>query len=94
MSSALHRAGYLVNYPIIQLANFLDSKPILNITINEYFWGYEDALVRLASGVVPNFINFKKFGLLDRVSIRQKSKTISVLLKIHSSIFVENTNCF
>lgn len=57
-----------VNYPLSSLISMLDSKAILNITIHDYLWGYEDALVRLASGIVPNFINFRKFGLLDRVS--------------------------
>ncbi|XP_026673860.1 scavenger receptor class B member 1-like isoform X2 [Ceratina calcarata] len=67
ISSTLHDAGFFVNYPWSSLVSMLDSKPILNITVYDYFWGYEDRLVRLASGVVPNFINFKKFGLLDRM---------------------------
>lgn len=69
VSSALYDAGFFVNYPLAQLANMLDSKPILNISVYDYFWGYEDSLVRLASGIVPNFIDFEKFGLLDRVSM-------------------------
>lgn len=69
VSSALYDASFFVNYPLAQLTNLLDTKPILNMTVYEYLWGYEDPLVRLASGIVPNFINFKKFGLLDRVSI-------------------------
>ncbi|KAK0095240.1 hypothetical protein PV326_008892 [Microctonus aethiopoides] len=67
VSSALYDAGFFVNYPLAQLANMLDSKPILNISVYDYFWGYEDSLVRLASGIVPNFIDFEKFGLLDRM---------------------------
>lgn len=68
ISSTLHDAGFFVNYPWTSLVNMLDSKPILHISVYDYLWGYEDPLVRLASGVVPNFINFRKFGLLDRVS--------------------------
>ena len=68
--SAISDAGFFVNYPLTQLANLLGSKPILNITVYDYLWGYEDPLVRLASGIVPNFINFRKFGLLDRVSFK------------------------
>ncbi|XP_076233540.1 scavenger receptor class B member 1 [Calliopsis andreniformis] len=67
ISSSLHDAGFFVNYPLTSLINFLDSKPILNITVHDYLWGYEDSLVRMASSVVPNFINFRKFGLLDRM---------------------------
>ncbi|EFN62240.1 Scavenger receptor class B member 1 [Camponotus floridanus] len=67
VSSALHDAGFLVNYPVVQLANVMGSKPILNISVYDYLWGYEDSMVTLASEIVPNFINFKKFGLLDRM---------------------------
>ncbi|EZA62097.1 hypothetical protein DMN91_007879 [Ooceraea biroi] len=65
--SALQDAGFLVNYPLIQLANMMNAKPILNISVYDYLWGYEDSLVKLAGGLVPNFINFQKFGLLDRM---------------------------
>lgn len=67
VSSALSNAGFIVNFPLIQLANVLNSKPILNISVHEYLWGYEDPLIKLAGGIVPNFINFIKFGLLDRM---------------------------
>lgn len=67
ISSSLHDRGFFVNYPWTSLVNMLDSKPILNISVYDYLWGYEDALVRFASTVVPSFINFRKFGLLDRM---------------------------
>ncbi|KAG7212604.1 hypothetical protein KM043_012897 [Ampulex compressa] len=67
VTSALHDAGFFVNYPLSQLSNVMDAKTILNISVHDYLWGYEDNLVRLASGIVPNFINFRKFGLLDRM---------------------------
>lgn len=66
-SSALHNAGFLVNYPLTQLATMIGAKPILNMSVHEYLWGYEDKLVSLASNIVPSFINFQKFGLLDRM---------------------------
>lgn len=67
ISSALHDKGFFVNVPWTSLVNMLNSKAILNITVHDYLWGYEDPLVRLASGIVPKFINFRKFGLLDRM---------------------------
>ncbi|XP_072758180.1 scavenger receptor class B member 1 [Anoplolepis gracilipes] len=66
-SSALHDSGFLVNYPLVQLTNMFSTKPILNISVYDYLWGYEDSIVALASGIVPNFINFRKLGLLDRM---------------------------
>lgn len=44
----------------------LNSQPILNVTINDFLWGYEDPLLSLASKFVPS-INFEKFGILDRM---------------------------
>ncbi|TGZ46958.1 scavenger receptor class B member 1 [Temnothorax longispinosus] len=66
-TSALSNAGFMVNYPFVQLANIMNVKSILNISVYDYLWGYEDSMVKLASGIVPNFINFQKFGLLDRM---------------------------
>lgn len=67
ISSTLNDAGIFVKYPWTSLVSMLNSKSILNITVHDYLWGYEDALVRLASNIVPSFINFRKFGLLDRM---------------------------
>lgn len=67
LSSTLDDAGFFVNLPWSQLLNILDSKPILHMSVHDYLWGYEDRLIRLASTVVPRFINFRKFGLLDRM---------------------------
>ncbi|CAK9831565.1 Scavenger receptor class B member 1 [Anthophora retusa] len=67
ISSTLHDAGFFINFPWTRLVNMLDSKSILNISVYDYLWGYEDSLVHLASGIVPSFINFRKFGLLDRM---------------------------
>lgn len=49
------------------LTKSLNCQPFLNLTVYDYLWGYEDKLVSLASTFVPNLINFKKFGLLDRM---------------------------
>lgn len=81
VASALNRAGFLVNYPLVQLTNLMGSKPLLNLTVYDYLWGYDDPLVRLASGIVPKFINFRKFGLLDRVSI--------FFINLHSTLNVK-----
>lgn len=66
--STLHNAGFFLNYPLASLTNMLQSKSILHLTVHEYLWGYEDPLIRLASGILPNYIDFGRFGLLDRVS--------------------------
>ncbi len=55
-------------FGISTLVKTLNSKPFINLTVNDFMWGYEDNLVKLANNLVPNTINFDKFGVLDRVS--------------------------
>lgn len=62
----------------------MDSKPILKLNVHDYLWGYEDKLIRFASGVMPNFIDFIKFGLLDRVS--------NLINIVYNSIIIINNN--
>ncbi|KYM93627.1 Scavenger receptor class B member 1 [Cyphomyrmex costatus] len=88
VSSALSDAGFIVNYPIVQLATLMNTKPILNISVYEYLWGYEDSLVKLASGIVPNFINFVKFGLLDRM-YDEGDNTVTVRLQKNANMVEE-----
>lgn len=49
------------------LAKSTNAKPILNLTVHDYLWGYQDNLVSLANSVLPNYINFDRFGIMDRV---------------------------
>lgn len=58
-----------VNMVFDSLVSFLDSQPILELSVQQFLWGYDDRLVKMASNVLPTWINFSKFGLLDRVTI-------------------------
>jgi len=58
-----------VNIVFNSLVEYQDSQPILNLSVNEFLWGYEDRLVKMAGSVLPTWINFSKFGILDRVII-------------------------
>uniref|UniRef100_A0A1A9ZZ29 Scavenger receptor class B member 1 n=1 Tax=Glossina pallidipes TaxID=7398 RepID=A0A1A9ZZ29_GLOPL len=49
------------------LTSKLQSETMLDITVHDYLWGYEDRLVYLASKLIPQIINFEKFGLLERM---------------------------
>uniref|UniRef100_A0A1A9WGN3 Scavenger receptor class B member 1 n=1 Tax=Glossina brevipalpis TaxID=37001 RepID=A0A1A9WGN3_9MUSC len=49
------------------LTSKLESKTMLEISVHDYLWGYEDRLVYLASKLIPQIINFEKFGLLERM---------------------------
>jgi len=52
---------------ISALTNRLQTKIMLDVSVHDYLWGYDDRLVRFASKVMPSVINFERFGLLERV---------------------------
>lgn len=76
-TSALNDVGFMLNYPFIKLTNAMNVKPILNISVYDYLWGYDDPLAKLTNIVAPKLITFQKIGLLDRVS---KSILISQMM--------------
>lgn len=67
ISAALQDSSMFVNMAVSSISHYLGSKPFVNVTVHEYLWGYDDPLVELANDVVPNWINFPRFGILDRV---------------------------
>ncbi|XP_055381260.1 scavenger receptor class B member 1 [Condylostylus longicornis] len=68
VTTAVSEFSLLGAIAVRTLMRTLRSQVILNnITVDEYFWGYDDPLVSLASKIIPNVIHFKKFGLLDRM---------------------------
>lgn len=69
LSTAISKVSSFAAFAISSLAKTLKAKPILNLTVHDYLWGYEDNLVRFASNIAPNIISFEKFGLMDRVSL-------------------------
>lgn len=52
---------------ISALTRKFNSKPMLEMSVHEYLWGYEDNLVFLASKIIPSVINFQRFGLMERM---------------------------
>jgi len=49
------------------VAKTLNSKAIINVTVHDCLFGYDNELIKLASKVVPSVIPFQKFGFMDRV---------------------------
>lgn len=45
----------------------MGTKAFLNLTVEEFLWGYEDKLVTIANRFLPSWIDFGNFGILDRV---------------------------
>lgn len=67
VTSAASRFSALAAIAVGALTRKLNSKAMLEISVHEYLWGYEDHLVYLASKFMPSVINFQRFGLLERV---------------------------
>lgn len=75
ISSAMNDFSTIGSLAISTLAKSVNAQPILNLTVHDYLWGYDDPLVRLASNIAPTIINFERFGLLDRVNITLHEST-------------------
>lgn len=69
----------MTNLIVAQIANIMNSQQFLNLTIDQYLWGYDDNLVTLAHNALPNWINFPRFGIFDRVS-KTSPKTLNLRL--------------
>jgi hypothetical protein len=67
ISSAAAQFSIFAALGISGIVKSMNAQPILNLTVNDFLWGYEDPLIRLASNLVPNIIHFEKLGLLDRM---------------------------
>lgn len=66
-SSVVSKHSTVASYAFKMLAESFKATPFLNLTVQEFLWGYEDPLLSLASNILPAFIHFKKFGIIDRV---------------------------
>jgi scavenger receptor class B, member 1 len=73
LSSAATKISPFASLAVSSIVKTTNSQPILNLTVHDFLWGYEDNLVRLANTFLPNYITFERFGLMERVSFRQKS---------------------
>jgi hypothetical protein len=62
------KASSFAAFGISTLVKSLNAKPLMNLTVHDFMWGYEDNLVKLANNVIPNIITFERLGILDRVS--------------------------
>lgn len=67
MSSHMNKWSIFGAMTLSSLAISLKLQPLLNMTVEEYLWGYDDPLVKFGSQIIPSFVNIEKFGLLDRM---------------------------
>ena len=67
-STAAAKLSTYAAFGVSMLMKTMNAKTLINITVDEFMWGYDDNLVKLANNIVPNFITFERIGILDRVS--------------------------
>lgn len=67
LSTLASDLSFFAALAVSTLVKSTSSEPLLNLTVHDFLWGYDDGLIALASNVVPSIIPFKKFGLLDRM---------------------------
>lgn len=79
ISSFLKDKSMMTNLIVAQIANIMNSQQFLNLTIDQYLWGYDDNLVTLAHNALPNWINFPRFGIFDRLlALDNASNTVTI----------------
>lgn len=67
LSTLAHDLSFFAALAVSTLVKTTSSDPLLQLTVKDYLWGYDDPLISLASTFVPTIIPFKKLGLLDRM---------------------------
>jgi scavenger receptor class B, member 1 len=77
ISSAAAKISPFASLAISSIMKTTKSQPILNLTVHDFLWGYDDSLVRLANTVLPNYITFERFGLMERVSFSKEKMIMS-----------------
>ncbi|XP_017769336.1 PREDICTED: scavenger receptor class B member 1 [Nicrophorus vespilloides] len=90
ISSSLKDKSFFVNFVVANIATALDSQIFLELTIDEYLWGYDDKLVDLANKALPNWINFPRFGIMDRMMALDNASNV-VTIKTKSDVQMRNS---
>lgn len=66
-ASLLGESTLVANLGLRSIAAFLGAKPIIQLSVEQILWGYDDPLITLAHNFAPFFIDFKRLGLLERL---------------------------
>ncbi|KAJ8978408.1 hypothetical protein NQ317_008483 [Molorchus minor] len=74
----LQDASFITNLGFSAISQTLNTQSILSLTIDEYLWGYDDKLVTVANNFLPNWIDFGKFGILERLMSRDNSNNVTI----------------
>uniref|UniRef100_A0A6P7GJD8 Scavenger receptor class B member 1-like isoform X1 n=1 Tax=Diabrotica virgifera virgifera TaxID=50390 RepID=A0A6P7GJD8_DIAVI len=80
IQSFLSNSSFITNIGFSSLSATLGAEPFLNLTIEEYLWGYSDKLVSIANEFVPSWIDFGTFGIFERLLSRDNGNNVSIAI--------------
>lgn len=69
----------LTNLGFSTISALLGTEAFLNLTVEEFLWGYEDKLVKVANRYIPSWIDFETFGLFERVSNKNELELCCII---------------
>uniref|UniRef100_A0A2A4JT04 Scavenger receptor class B member 1 n=1 Tax=Heliothis virescens TaxID=7102 RepID=A0A2A4JT04_HELVI len=67
MGSMVSTYGYFARMGFNMLTAQLNTKPTIQLSAQDYLWGYDEPLINLGNTILPGWINFDKMGVLDRL---------------------------
>ncbi|XP_057658568.1 scavenger receptor class B member 1-like isoform X2 [Diorhabda carinulata] len=78
IQSYLTDYNFLTSMAFSSLSLAMGSQSFVNITVDEYLWGYNDSLVAVANQFVPKWIDFDTFGIFQRLLSRDNANEVVV----------------
>lgn len=63
------------------LAKSMNSKPIIDMTVYEYLFGYKDSIATFGSKILPTLVEFEQFGFLDQIIKAEENHLVTLNLK-------------
>ncbi|KAK4878292.1 hypothetical protein RN001_010798 [Aquatica leii] len=73
--SSINDYSMLIKMAMAQITFAVDSQPLVTLSVDQYMFGYEDVLVSLANNVLPVWIDFSHFGIVDRLMALDNGST-------------------
>ncbi|CAH1155052.1 unnamed protein product [Phaedon cochleariae] len=78
IQSYLKDASFITNIGFSTISTSLGAQSFMNLTVEEYLWGYEDKLVSVANKFIPSWIDFGKFGIMERLMNRDNTNQVTI----------------
>ncbi|KAF6210678.1 hypothetical protein GE061_013785 [Apolygus lucorum] len=92
VASMMENSSIGMSLALSTAISYLNAQPLLTMSVDSFLWGYDDPLVKIARRTLPSWIDFERFGLLDRMMDEGKYRVNMFLNKTEESEqFMVNT---